>query len=192
LWNRLRTHRGVGGGGGNHRSSIFRSHIGAAIIDRDARKDDFPNWGDQDAGTAENRALEVALEQAVSSVLSGMQILCLNIPDEPGPRSDRAYIERNAIALLARVGSQMDTPSPDWLGRFSPHPSIRKSGLWNVNFVNEPSCDPAFLDVLDYYVRATTGRAPFTGRSLAPSDWWEHARSRDQMHFRWSDTNEPK
>ena len=187
LWNRLRTHRGVAGGGGNHRSSIFRSHIGAAIINRDTRRSDFPEWGDQEAGTAKVRSLETGLEQTVSSILSGMQILCLNIPDEPGPRSDRAYIERNAIALLSKVGSQMDTPSPDWLGRSSPHPSIRKSGLWNVNFVDEPYCDPAFLDVLDYYARATVGTVPFTGRSVAPPDWWERARSRDQLHFQWSE-----
>ena len=32
LWNRLHTHRGRAGGGGNHRGSIFRRRIGEALI----------------------------------------------------------------------------------------------------------------------------------------------------------------
>jgi len=186
LWNRIRTHRGVGDGGGNHRSSIFRSHMGAAIIERDSRSGEFPNWSDQSAGTAENRSLEAELEGLVSAELSRMQILCLNVPDTPGPRSDRAYIERNAIALLSKVGSRLDKQSDTWLGKSSSHASIRKSGLWNVNFVDEPSWDPAFLDVLDYYARATAGKAPFVGCSIAPAEWWDRTHSRDQMQFHWN------
>jgi hypothetical protein len=158
-----------------------------AIIERDSRIGEFPFWGDQSAGTAENRSIESSLEQLVSAALSKMQIVCLNVPDTPGPRSDRAYIERNAIALLSKVGSRLDAPSGTWLGISSPHPAIRKSGLWNVNFVDEGSWDTAFLDVFDYYARATAGKAPFVGRSVAPAEWWERARSRGQMQFQWSD-----
>jgi 5'-3' exonuclease len=190
LWNRLRTHRGVVEGGGNHRSSIFRSHVGAAIIRRDSRIGEFPSWGDQSAGTAENKSLESELEKAVSGTISRMQILCLDIRDTAGPRSDRAYIERNAIALLSKVGSRIDTPSDAWLGRSSAHPCVRKSGLWNVNYVDEPTWDPAFLEVLDYYARATGGKAAFTEGSIAPSGWWDRARSPDQTNFRWSDEDD--
>ena len=39
LWTRLRTHKGREGGtcpgGGNHRGSVFRLHVGAALIARD-------------------------------------------------------------------------------------------------------------------------------------------------------------
>jgi hypothetical protein len=190
LWNRLRTHRGVAEGGGNHRSSIFRSHVGAAIILRDSRLGEFPYWGDQSAGTADNRSIESELEKLVSAAISTMQILCLDVRDTPGPRSDRAYIERNAIALLSKVGSRIDVPSDTWLGRSSAHPCVRKSGLWNVNYVDEPSWDPAFLKVLDYYARATVGKAPFVEGSVAPSGWWDRARSPDQMNFPWSDEDD--
>jgi 5'-3' exonuclease len=190
LWNRLRTHRGVSEGGGNHRSSIFRSHIGTAIIHRDSRVGEFPDWGDQSAGTLESRSSESELERLVSMTLSKMQILCLDVRDAAGPRSDRAYIERNAIALLAKLGFRIDAPSDAWLGRSSAHPSIRKSGLWNVNYVDEPSWDPAFLEVFDYYVRAMAGEAPFVERSVAPSGWWNRARSNDQMNFQWSDDDD--
>lgn len=190
LWNRLRTHRGVAEGGGNHRSSIFRSHVGAAMILRDSRIGEFPDWGDQSAGTADNRSIESELEKLVSAAISTMQILCLDVRDTPGPRSDRAYIERNAIALLSKVGSRIDVPSDTWLGRSSAHPCVRKSGLWNVNYVDEPSWDPAFLEVFDYYARATAGKAPFVEGSVAPSGWWDRARSPDQMNFPWSDEDD--
>lgn len=37
LWNRLSQHQGVRkSGGGNHRGSIFRLHVGTALINRDA------------------------------------------------------------------------------------------------------------------------------------------------------------
>jgi hypothetical protein len=190
LWNRLRTHRGVTEGGGNHRSSIFRSHVGAAIIKRDSRIGKYPDWGDQSAGTIDNKSLESELEKLVSATISRMRILCLEIRDSPGPRSDRAYIERNAIALLSKVGSRIDAPSDTWLGRSSTHPSIRKSGLWNVNYVDEPSWDPAFLEVFDYYARATAGEASFVEGSVAPWGWWNRAWSRDQMIFPWSDDDD--
>ena len=32
LWSRLKQHKGSGHGGGNHRGSIFRAHIGTALI----------------------------------------------------------------------------------------------------------------------------------------------------------------
>jgi hypothetical protein len=41
LWDRLRQHRGhLGGrdpGSGNHRASVFRRHVGAALIGRDGQ-----------------------------------------------------------------------------------------------------------------------------------------------------------
>ncbi|EMR74531.1 hypothetical protein MBGDF03_01182, partial [Thermoplasmatales archaeon SCGC AB-540-F20] len=46
LWNRLRQHRGnIGGlhpGGGNHRGSIFRLHVGSAIISKNGIQ--VPTW----------------------------------------------------------------------------------------------------------------------------------------------------
>src|SRR5437588_12166895 len=35
LWGRLAQHRGRSSGGGNHRGSIFRRHVGAALLARD-------------------------------------------------------------------------------------------------------------------------------------------------------------
>ncbi len=46
LWQRLRAHRGHRDGGGNHRGSIFRLHVGAALLKRDGGSDDtLRTWG---------------------------------------------------------------------------------------------------------------------------------------------------
>jgi len=72
----------------------------------------------------------------------------VDVNDEPGPGSERAYLERNAIALVSNYGkSSTDPRSNRWLGNASPSKKIRESGLWNVNHVDE-SYDPAFLDQL--------------------------------------------
>lgn len=71
LWGRLRTHRGGKAGTGNHRGSIFRLHVGAALLAR------------------------------VSEHIGSMSVLWVDVPDEPGPGSMRSFIARNAIALLS-------------------------------------------------------------------------------------------
>ena len=79
----------------------------------------------------------------------------MDVDDEPGPGSDRAYIERNAIALASNYGSEPIDPRVDgWLGHESPSEKIRGSGLWNVDHVDE-SYDPAFLDRLAGAVEET-------------------------------------
>jgi hypothetical protein len=49
----------------------------------------------------------------------------------------RAFIERNAIALISNGMHPHDPPSDGWLGRYSLKAEIRQSGLWNVNHVRE-------------------------------------------------------
>jgi hypothetical protein len=142
LWGRLKQHRGSMRGGGNHRSSIFRLHVGAALINRYPEKWRVPTWGND---SPVDRKCERPLEMAVSETIGGMSVLWLDIPDEPGPDSDRGYVERNAIALLSTVGAQTDPPSPNWLGLHSVKSDIRRSGLWNRNHLFD-SYDPEFLD----------------------------------------------
>lgn len=44
------------------------------------------------------------MERRVSDYLRQLPFLWVDVPDEPGPESDRAYLERNAIALLSNYG----------------------------------------------------------------------------------------
>jgi hypothetical protein len=142
LWGRLRAHRGLKNGGGNHRGSIFRLHVGAAILARD--KSQLTTWGIDSSASALIQAGETDLERRVSAHLGTLSVLWVDVPDEPGPASARAFIERNAIALLSNRRRPFDHPSPSWLGRSSTRAAIRESGLWNLDFV-DGTCDPAFL-----------------------------------------------
>lgn len=152
LWGRLQTHSGTKAGQGNHRGSIFRRHVGTALLARESRT--MPSWGlgrsrPKDV-QADPAALsdEADLERAVSAHIASMSILWVEIDDEPGPSSLRGFIERNSIALLSNQFDPVDPPSADWLGRHSGKSQIRRSGLWNFNHVDE-AFDPAFLDVLE-------------------------------------------
>lgn len=147
LWNRLSQHKGTRkSGGGNHRGSIFRLIVGAAVMQRDGLT--YPTWGSGSSAPREIRDFEEPLERQVSRTIGNMPFLWLAIEDDPGPTSLRGYIERNSIALLSNFGRRpVDAPSSGWLGHHSNRERVRASGLWNQNHVDE-LYDPAFLDVL--------------------------------------------
>lgn len=157
LWGRLSQHRGtVGGalaGGGNHRGSIFRLHVGEAMLARGGFPEEVSStWGKGGSAPASVRAAEYPLECAVSTYIGAMPMLWLEVDDEPSPASDRGVIESGAIALLSnRHRSPLDPPSPTWLGRDSSRPLIRGSGLWNVRHVDE-AVTAGFLSTLARYV----------------------------------------
>lgn len=159
LWNRLRTHRGATSGsyegGGNHRGSVFRKRVGEAIIERDDLHDEYPEWGVGSSANRERRMAELELERRVSDYIRDLPFLWIELDDEPGPESDRAYVERNAIALVSNYDEPaIDPRADDWLGHHSRATEIRQSGLWNVNHVGE-SYDPSFLDTLEAQVART-------------------------------------
>jgi len=174
LWGRLRAHRGIKEGGGNHRGSIFRLHVGAALAAREPALR-VPSWGVGQTAKAAVREVEKELERRVSAYLATMSVLWLAVEDEAGPTSDRAYLERNLIGLLVGPGGPIDSPSARWLGRFSPDERIRLSGLWNLNHLNY-TYSPEFLDVFNEYILITLDKRPQPTSSIAPSDWYHHSR----------------
>src|SRR5437899_2500265 len=137
LWTRLSQHRGpLSTRGGNHRGSIFRLIVGAALIRRHAY--DHPTWGDGNTAGREVRAAEQDLERKVSEVIAHMPLIWVSVEDEAGPDSLRGYIERNSIALLSNYRKiSLDPPSQQWLGRHSDRERVRNAGLWNQNHVDE-------------------------------------------------------
>ena len=157
LWGRLRQHRGVlsGGhpGGGNHRGSVFRKHIGAALI----KQKSFPvncsyHWGKGSSSTKEIQEQEYPIEIAVSDHIRKMPFIWIEVNDLPGPNSFRAYIERNCIALLSNANKEkIDEQSIEWLGNHTENLSIINSGLWNVNHVYDDH-DPDFLNIFSEYI----------------------------------------
>ncbi len=154
LWNRLHTHKGTTAGGGNHRGSIFRKRVGEALLQvRSYSSEIADSWGIDNSAPRNTRLAEFPLERDVSTVIGAMPLLWMEVGDAPGVASERAYLERNSIALLSNCGKEpIDKPSKRWLGLHSPQETIRKSGLWNTNHVDDGYA-PAFLDVLERYVR---------------------------------------
>ncbi|MFH1022681.1 MAG: hypothetical protein V1809_04775 [Planctomycetota bacterium] len=176
LWNRLRTHRGTMNGLGNHRGSIFRLHVGAAIVSRDPSVG-VSSWGLGQSAPLPVRQSEYGLERLVSAHIGSMSVLWLAIEDESGPSSDRAYIERNLIGLLVGKAGPADPPSDAWLGLSSPDSRIRKSGLWNLDFLEYPYSSRC-LDLLDQYVAVTIGKRQAPSGQLAPRNWYSDERNR--------------
>lgn len=159
LWSRLRTHRGAMRGtyegGGSHRGSVFRERVGEALIERAGAHTEYPDWGVGSSAGSEKRQDEHEMEAQVSEYIRELPFLWVAVDDEPGPESDRVYIERNAIALVSNYQKEaLDPRVDDWLGYHSPSPEIRESGLWNVNHVDE-EFEPAFLDLLEEAIRET-------------------------------------
>jgi hypothetical protein len=149
LWGRLRQHRGhLGGshpGGGNHRASVFRRHVGAAQIRRQNLSGELlGSWLDRHGPRPGWETQETQVELEVSDHIRAMPFLWLSVPDA----ADRSYVEANCIALASRLAEGQDSPSPAWLGRHADRPEIRESGLWNIDHVRR-HCDPAFPDLFE-------------------------------------------
>jgi hypothetical protein len=147
LWKRLSQHRGTArSGGGNHRGSVFRLLVGAALIGKGEHACD--SWADKESSaTPETRAGELTLEQAVTRHIGEMPFVWLGVDDAPGKES-----ERGAIALLSNFEKKpLDGPSRHWLGRCSSSLTVRESGLWNQYHVQE-DYDSAFLDLMESWI----------------------------------------
>ena len=151
LWGRLSQHKGqVRSGGGNHRGSIFRKHVGAALIEKSGYA--VTTWGKDRPASREERMGELEVERLVSREIGAMPFLWLAVDDAPGPDSRRGDIELNSIALLSNFNrTPIDPHSPSWLGRHCNKEHVRRSGLWNVIYVDK-DYDSSFLDVLSTLV----------------------------------------
>ena len=127
----------------------------------------IPTWGVGSVAPPELRAnpmakeSEAAWEKKVSEHIGAMTILWVDVPDEPSATSMRAYIERNAIALLSNRRSPLALASETWLGRHSPREEIRASQLWNLKHVDE-IYDRSFLSILADSVDLTCAFASYT------------------------------
>jgi len=159
LWTRLSQHRGhLAGsnpGGGNHRGSIFRLHVGAALITCGQVKGlPLSAWLSPEP-LPEHRGAEGDCERAVSAYISQMPVLWLEVPSRADGTSDRGLVEATVIALLSRAAGGVDRASAGWLGHHAPNQAIADSGLWNVRHVRD-GYDPMVLECLAGYIQQTT------------------------------------
>jgi hypothetical protein len=115
---------------------------------------DLPTWNIGSSAPRPVRIREADHEGRVSAYLGAMPVFWVAVAGQSGPSNLRAFVERNAIALLSNHLDPMDKASDGWLGKSSLSIEVQRSGLWNVNHVNE-DYDPRFLDDLEVCVART-------------------------------------
>ena len=117
LKGRLRQHKGFLNGGGNRRVSVFRRHVGNAII----KKENFD----------ENQVRDEVLEKMISDYINSLPLAVLLFEDYA---DKRRIFKKNSIRILSNCSENFNK---DWLGSFSIDEKISKSGLWNIQHVNK-------------------------------------------------------
>jgi hypothetical protein len=173
LWQRMKAHKGDLNGLGNHRTSIFRLHVGTALIARDATE--CPSWGMKERPSSAELRKEAEVERAVSAYIGELYISVLPISDLASKRSDRAYIEQNLIATMSGLKGPVECASERWLGFQCANSAVGRSSLWNVNHTEE-RFDPGFLDRLEHFVEVAIGKKIPTEKSIAPINWYESSQ----------------
>lgn len=130
---------------GNRKNSIFRKHLGAAIMAKE--KDPRLNlWLNE-----KNKAPLSDVEEKVSNILhEKFSFRYIQVDDE----NERLELEERLIATLAKFSPKRI--SPNWLGLHSPYKEVRKSGLWNIKHINSRRyLGPTHLARLDQLVHKT-------------------------------------
>jgi len=135
LRNRLRNHLGRADGVGSHRGSVFRLHVGRAMLIANNILEQFPSWGEGQNAPQEILIREQEHERRVTEYISRLEVFIIPINDEPSKNSLRAHVETQLIALFTEGYKIIDKPSTKWLGIKSPKEPIVRSGLWNLRDV---------------------------------------------------------
>ena len=110
----------------NKNSSVFRKHVGSAIIKEDKRNVDVDKWMTQ--GTPTNKDVEKRITETFKNKF---KFRCVPVNSE----QERHYLEGRLIATLSFLKHHSD----HWLGRFAKRKYIQESGLWNVDYVFDKS-----------------------------------------------------
>lgn len=154
LRNRLRNHLGKADGTGNHRGSIFRLHVGRALLGLLDKADSFPAWGIGQNAELTTRQQEEEWERKVSDYLARLEVFIIPIDDEASKDSLRAHVETQLIALFSEGLNTIDKAGQSWLGNQSPTRMVVQSGLWNIRDVGK-KYKPEGLGAMSYIVSIT-------------------------------------
>jgi len=120
---RIRQHyRRVNSLRGSKNGSVFRKHVGSALL----RMAD-PQDPRLELSLGQKGGSYFEVEEEVSKTLrNNFTFSCIRVDDA----ADRIYIEKGLIALLARYSPLK--PSKNWSGHHAANEKIRDCGLWNV------------------------------------------------------------
>ena len=115
---------------GNKNGSVFRKHLGGALLRRgnadDSRVDRWLKHG--------TRTFKEVEELVTNELAANFAFKCVVVKDE----KDRLDLEERLIATLAQCPAC--APSVNWLGHHPASEEIRESGLWNVQHTDSNKC----------------------------------------------------
>ncbi len=111
---------------GTRDTSVFRKHIGGAIINKqELGEKRLRNWYSNEGSP------DTEMEKKVSLTLQdNFSFTCLEVTSDV----ERLSLEEGLIALFA--SDMKEKPSSGWLGHYAASKRIRQSGLWNSEHVD--------------------------------------------------------
>ena len=136
LKGRLRQHKGFLNGGGNRRVSVFRRHVGNAII----KKENFD----------EKEVQDEVLAKMISDYINSLPLAVLLFEDDA---DKRRIFEKNSIRILSNCSENFNK---DWLGSFSIDEKIKKSGLWNIQHVKIKKENEKCAEIKEFLIALET------------------------------------
>jgi len=131
---------------GNKNGSVFRKHLGGAIIRRENPDDPrLTGWLKQMGPSYED------IEEKVSRTLrNNFTYVCFPVTT----KDERLSLEAALISLLAQ--HPLGKPSPTWLGLWADSPIIRSTGLWNTNETDKIPLNETQLSSIKAYMQEFT------------------------------------
>ncbi len=124
----------------NKDRSIFRKNVGRALLNRES--DPFIEQWEWVLLSRVNRErygplIDRARLQAIEGLVTDFITSQCSFVVIPATRvaTRRLALEAGLIATVAQCESC--GPSPGWLGQFSPKATIRRTGLWQIQHVND-------------------------------------------------------
>lgn len=134
----------------NKDRSIFRKNVGRALLNRDGdpyleawEKDLLSHAGKQKWGHLLEVEHQAAIERRVSEYIQN-RLSFVTIP--AATKAERLWLEERLIGTVSGCGGC--GPSADWLGRWSPKPQVRESGLWQVQGLGKQSLSREEFEIL--------------------------------------------
>lgn len=131
--------------GGNKNGSVFRKHLGGALLLlTDAEDNQINAWLTQGGASFGE------VERQVSQVLrDNFTFSCFRVDS----KEERLNLERALIALLAQY--PLSSPSDHWLGQKAESKKINQSGLWNTQQIDATPVTAYELVRLEELIKAT-------------------------------------
>lgn len=143
LSRRIRNHYGTATGG-DRRQSVFRRHVGGALLRRI-----HPEHPELEAWFSQEGTFPPIEAQVSKWLRENTYFRCFRVDD----RDERRRLESGLIALFAQ--HPLGNPSDDWLGKHAVDERVRHSGLWNSNHVFGAPLTQEDFDLLSRRIQET-------------------------------------